>query len=92
MATFTFTSEKRETFGGWSRNVRVGDQEYSCSIRRGKAVRIRYKPRGQNIGFHWYGAVYKVGGNGGRVWEDRVPGSLGCRGLLIEAGILDGEA
>lgn len=89
MAMFSFTSEKRETFGGWSRCVKVGDQEYSVSVRRGKMVKIPYKPRGQNKGYHWYGAVYKIGSNQGRVWEDRVPGSIGCRGLLFEAGVFD---
>lgn len=84
-----FTSERREMFAGsgWSRNVRVGDQEYTCSVRRGKSVRIPYRPRGKNIGWKWHGAVYKVGG--GRVWEGMVPGSVGCRGLLIEAGVLE---
>ena len=88
MAAFIFTSEKRETVSGWSRTVKVGDQEYSVSVRRGKSVRIPYKPRGKNRGWHWYGAVYRIGANGGRVWDDRVPGSIGCRGLLIEAGVI----
>jgi hypothetical protein len=88
MGAITFTSGKIENMAGWSRRVKVGEQEYACSVRRGKSVRIRYKPRGENMGWHWYGAVYKVGSNAGRVWEDRVPGSIGCRGLLIEAGVI----
>lgn len=84
-----FKSDKIENMAGWSRQVKVGDQEYSCSVRRGKSVRIPYKPRGQNKGWHWYGSVYRIGANAGRVWEDRVPGSIGCRGLLIEAGIIE---
>jgi len=86
MADFTFTSEKRESMGGWSRNVRVGDQEYACSVRRGKSVRIPYKPRGQNRGWQWHGTMCR---EGRCLWSDRVPGTIGCRGLLIEAGIID---
>lgn len=86
MTAIIFTSEKRETFAGWSRCVKVGDQEYSVSVRRGKSVRVPYHKK---RGFHWYGAVYRIGTNHGRVWEDRVPGSIGCRGLLIDAGIID---
>lgn len=89
-AKFTFTSERREDISGWARNVRVGEQEYCVSVRRGKSVRIRYKPRGQNKGWHWHGSVYRIGNNAGHVWTDRVPGSLGCRGLLIEAGVIEG--
>ena len=85
MAMFVFTGEKRENFSGWSRTVKVGDQEYSVSVRRGKSVRVPYHKK---RGFHWYGAVYKIGSNQGRVWEDRVPGSIGCRGLLFEAGVI----
>ena len=87
---FTFTGDRRDTFGGWSRTVLVGEVEYSCSVRRGKSVRTPYKPRGQNRGWHWHGAVYRLGG-GGRVWEGRVPGSIGCRGLLAEAGLITTE-
>ncbi len=92
MAALTFTSEKKENFSGWSRTVKIGEQEYSVSMRRGKMVRIRYKPRGQNKGFHWYGSVYKIGSNHGLVWEGRVPGSLGVRGILIDAGVIGCEA
>lgn len=84
-----FTSEKRETLWGWSRTVKVGEQEYSVSVKRGNSVRIPYKPRGKNRGWRWYGAVYRIGANSGHVWEDRVPGSIGVRGLLIEAGVID---
>lgn len=84
-----FTGPRIETIAGWARTVRVGDQEYGCSVRRGKSVRIMYKPRGQNRGWHWHGSVYRIGANAGHVWTGRVPGSIGCRGLLHEAGIID---
>ena len=77
-----FTSDKRETFQGWSRNCRVGGTEYCVSVRRGKSVRIAYKPRGKNRGWQWYGSVYS---NGKCLWSGRVPGSIGVRGVLDEA-------
>lgn len=71
---------------GWSRKCWVaGGAEYYVSVRRGKAVRIPYKPRGQNRGWHWHGSVFCAGR---RVWSDRVPGSIGVRGLLKEAGVI----
>lgn len=88
MAAFVFTTDKRESFSGWSRCVKVGEQEYSCSVQRGKMVRIPYKPRGQNKGYKWYGSVYRISTNSGRVWQDDVPGTIGCRGLLLEAGVI----
>jgi hypothetical protein len=85
-----FTGDKIERMDGWSRNCRVSGVDYSVSVRRGKSVRIPYKPRGQNRGWHWHGAVYQ---NGQCLWSDRVPGSIGVRGLLLEAGVLtEGQA
>ena len=81
-----FTGEKRENFQGWSRTVKVGDQEYAVSVRRGKSVRIMYR---KERGWHWNGSVYRIHGNEGHVWSGRVPGSIGCRGLLIEAGVIE---
>ena len=83
----TFTSERRDAmFGGWSRGVQVGEHRYICSVRCGKSIRIPYKPRGKNRGWQWHGAVYEYGG--GCLFAGRVPGSIGCRGLLIEAGVI----
>lgn len=86
-----FTSEKRSAIGRWSRTVRVGDQEYSCSVRETKRVRIAFKPRGENWGWQYEGAVFRIGTNQGRVWCDRVSGSIGCRGLLLAAGVIQKE-
>jgi len=92
MSDMIFTSEKRENFGGgWYRTVKVGDQEYSVAVKRGKMVRIPYKPRGKNYGYHWYGSVYKISTNSGRVWEGRVAKSAGVRGMMIEAGIINNQ-
>ena len=84
-----YTSEKRESITGWSRNVKIGDQEYCCSVRRDKSVRIAY--RGNKRGWTWWGTVYRVGTNSGHVWGGQVPGSLGCKGLLIDAGVIKKE-
>ena len=84
MSKITFTSEKREgLFGDWSRSVKVGEQQYVCSVRRGKSVRIPYHKK---RGWQWHGSVYQYGG--GCLFAGRVPGSIGCRGLLIEAGVI----
>jgi hypothetical protein len=83
-----FTSDRTETFSGWSRSVYVDGQEYSVSVKRGKAVRIPYKRRGHNRGWQWHGSVYRITKNHGHVWTGRVNGSIGCRGLLVEAGVL----
>ena len=85
MSRIEFITDRRESvFGGWYRNCKVDGIEYQCSVKRGKSVRIPFKPRGQNRGFHWHGSVY----SGGKcLWAGRVPGSIGVRGLLIEADI-----
>lgn len=85
---FSFTSDRRDTFGGWSRCVKVDNQEYSLSVQRGKSVRIAYAKRGQNRGWKWRGSVYRIGNNPGHVWSGEVRKSTGCRGLLLVAGIL----
>ena len=82
-----FTSKRLDHFaGGWSRRCRVNGVEYHVSVRRGKSVRIPYKPRGQNRGWQWHGTVYS---NGKCLWSGRVPGSIGVRGLLIEAEVIE---
>jgi hypothetical protein len=83
---YEILTDKRESMSGWSRSARVGDRDYIVSVQRGKAVRIAYKPRGKNRGWRWNGSVYQQGG--GYVWSGRVAGSIGVRGLLIEAGVL----
>lgn len=90
MSKIEFTSDKRETFNGWNRSVNVDGVEFCVSVQRGKSVRIPFKPRGKNRGWHWNGAVYRMGPGGGYVWTGRVPGTIGVRGLLIEADIIEG--
>jgi hypothetical protein len=87
MTHLHFTTEKIEAmFGGWRRGCKVGDTEYCVVMRRGKSVRIPYKPRGKNRGWQWHGEVYS---NGRCIWSGRVPGSLGVHGILVDAGIVD---
>lgn len=87
--TFEFVAPRHEyRFGnGWCRKVKVGDTEYLVGVERGKMVRIAFKPKGQNRGFHWWGFVRTAKGK--EIWGGRVPKTLGCRGLLIDAGIID---
>src|SRR5262245_35862128 len=78
-----FTTEQRvDLFDDWSRCCRVDGIEYSVFVKRGKSVRIPYKPRGQNKGWQWNGVVYSAGK---QIWAGRVPGSIGVRGLLLRA-------
>lgn len=86
MTTIEFTTPKTEHINGWYRNCRVNGVDYAVSVRRGKSVRIAYKPRGQNRGWQWHGSVYDKTHNR-QLWAGRVAGSLGVRGLLLEAGI-----
>ena len=81
------TGKLEDGWGGWSRKCRVNGTEYVTSVKRGKSVRIPYKPRGKNRGYEWIGTVYS---NCKCIWTDKVPGSIGVRGLLIEAGVFDG--
>lgn len=84
----TFTSDKREMpCGGWCRNVEVGGTRYCVGVERGKRVRIPYKPRGHNMGYQWWGFVRDT--NGRDVWSDRVVGSIGARGVLKLAGLIE---
>jgi len=80
-----FTSERRESWlGGWSRDCRVDGVDYQVAVRRGKSVRIAFKPRGKNRGWHWNGTVYSAGEC---LWQGRVDKSTGVSGLLERAGL-----
>jgi hypothetical protein len=84
MSALEFLGPKTESMSGWSRKCRVNGVDYHVSVRRGRSVRIAYKPRGQNRGWHWHGTVYA---DGRQLWADRVTKSIGVRGLLRCAGV-----
>ena len=90
MPTIKSLSPKNENFRGWSRIATLSDErQFYVSVTRGKRVRIPYKPRGQNIGFHWHATVTE---RNGKVRDAfRVPKSLGVRGILRHAGVIDNE-
>lgn len=53
---------------------------------RGRRVRIPFKPKGPEAhGFHWHASVYSAGRC---IFDERVGKSLGCRGILREAGLI----
>lgn len=81
--------EKRDNGrGAWYREATVGGIMYRVSMSHGKRVRIPYKPRGPGAyGFHWYGLVRDADGH--RIWSGRAPKSLGVRGMLIVAGVIE---
>jgi hypothetical protein len=72
--------------GSWGRTVRVGEKTYRVTLTRGARVRIAFKPRGENIGFRWYGAVYDAGAR--ELWHGRVEKSTGVRSMLVWAGVI----
>ncbi len=81
-----YLTERRDSLSGWSRKVAVDGVVYWVEVRRGKAVRIPYKPRGRNIGYWWIGYVRTEQGQ--QVWRGLTIKSIGARGLLLDAGVL----
>jgi len=72
--------------GTWSRKVTLDGRELRVGVERGKRVRIAFKPRNNGgWGYHYYGFVRE---NGREIWCDRVQGSAGVRGILVDAGLL----
>ena len=67
--------------------VLVDGAQYRLTHEKGKHVRIAYKPRGENVGFHWFGSVY--GPDGQRVYRARVNKSTGPYRMLLNAGVIE---
>lgn len=89
MARYTVVIPKHESAsrtGGWCAKVAIDDVLYFVNVERGKRVRIPYKPRGKNVGFHWWGIVRNSEGK--QIFCDRVSKSVGILGLLKSAGVL----
>lgn len=71
----------------WHATVEVDGKRYWVSHGRGKSVRIAFKPRGQNRGYHWYGTVRDE--NGRTIWSDANVGkSTGVQRCLEWAGLV----
>lgn len=82
--------ERHESIAGRYASALVGGARYFTGVERGKRVRIAFKPRGENIGYHWHGFVND--GDGRCLWSGRVDKSCGVRKLLRLAGVFDKEA
>ena len=79
--------ERREgTFGNRYWKVMVNGVVYFMSRDKGKAVRIAFKPRGSNRGYHWYASVRDETGK--TLWGGRVSKSTGPLAILHEAGLI----
>ncbi len=78
----------RETaFGNRYASVTMADgRKFHVGIEKDKLVRIPYKPRGRNYGWTHYGFVKDATGK--TLVGDKVPGSLGVRGLLKMAYLI----
>lgn len=78
--------ERREGMAGTYWRVLVDGKLYHCANEQGKMVRIAFKPRGQNRGFHWYGSVRDDAGK--NIYSERVNKSTGPLAMLHDAGVI----
>lgn len=81
--------------GEWRQDVEVGGRAYRVAMRRGERVRIAFKPAGQNWGHRWVASVWRTDpreGERAHVWDGEVAGSLGVRGILLEARVVTTES
>lgn len=79
-------SHTKSVFGDEHWIVIIEGRQYGVSRRRGQPVRIAFKPRGQNRGYHWYGMVRESTGT--MLHNARVFKSTGYLGILHDAGII----
>lgn len=70
---------------GWFAVVEVDGVLYRVTHERGNPVRIPFKPRSQNRGYHWHGSVYC---EGKRLWCEQVNKSTGVQWMLEQAGVI----
>lgn len=95
MKAYTITT-KDPTDGPWRLTIQGKHAEAQLadgrvvrvSVVRDRMVRIPYKPRGKNRGWTYVGYVWD--GDGKRLLCESVAGSIGVRGLLKLAGLLEG--
>lgn len=84
---FEFVGPERKGLSDRWRTVSVAGVQYQVGVVRGShPIRIAFKPRGKNIGWHWFGVVRDAKGR--EVYSTQVNKSAGVRGLLIGAGLI----
>ena len=72
-------------FGGWFRDVIFDDgRVFRVGVTKGRYARGMYGV----VGYHWHGWVQDRQ-TFTRVFDARVPKSLGARGLLIDSGLIE---
>lgn len=71
---------------GWRRVAEVDGVKYRVGVQSRGRVRLMYRPRTQR-GHIWSGWVYRLE-DGARLWAGDVRGSIGARGLLRAAGVI----
>lgn len=76
--------KERDFPPGWSRLVIVDGQGFKVGIRSMGRVKLMYRPRG-SYGHVWEGYVYAVR----CLFSGDVRGSIGARGLLKLAGVME---
>ena len=87
MSSFEFVGRERVQFSDRWRTVRIGESTYQVGVVRGSTpIRIPYKPRGHNLGWHWFGVVRDERGR--EVFSAQVSKSAGVRGILVAAGLI----
>ncbi len=78
---------------GWSRVVELDDgRRFRVTVSRGNRVRIAFKPAGPGgWGFKWYGRVSEFVDLNlhAEIWHGEVGKSIGARGLLARAGLVE---
>lgn len=76
----------RETPAGDYWTVQVEGVRFYIARDRGRRIRIPYKPRGQNIGWQWWGTIRDE--HAKDVWGCRVRKSTGPLAMLHDAGLI----
>jgi hypothetical protein len=87
MADFELVGPERKGISSRWRTVRIGERSYQVGVERGNVpIRIPYRRRGGNIGWHWWGTVRDEKGK--QVWHGQVSKNAGVRGLLVAAELI----
>lgn len=95
MRAYTITTDRptngpwrEDAFGNRYASATLADgRQFYVGVEKDKPVRIPYKPRGQNRGWTYFGFVNDATGK--RLMGATVSGSIGVKGLLKLAGLLE---